>query len=520
MDAQHTQLLEGQPPGTILLEANTQQEGTEIILNPTPSNDPNQPLNWPLWYKIWNFFIVLYFVLAVAAATDIGTVIYGDQADELGITFQQQNIAFGLNCAGLAIGVVFLMPVVLKYGRKPVLIANIVASLGSTVWQAKLMTGTDVILSNLLAGVGGGISEAICQVSIADTFFTHQFGAANAAYLVTVELGAFLAPVAAGYAAEAQGWRWIWWWMTIILGIDFIITMFGYEDTAWVPITMGAFRSGLSAEVHADRPRNSEDDDGNVKRISTSSKPIVHKAFDKDPTSRIEHVSIYDSCSVPRNNYWQKMRLYTVSPGSWQQLATHLWRPFYVMVAFPAVSFACISFASLGAWFSLIVSVYSQQFTLPPYNFSAEAIGLMNLAPFVGSLIGAIYSGLLVDRSVIWLSRRNNGIFEPEMRLWTALPSILTMPAALLIFGLGTAHGLHWIVPATGAALFGFSFAALGDSALTYAMDCYGEVSQTAKFNGGTVTDSVTDYWRFLCSRCNLEKSCCNNFYSCPVSMA
>ena len=52
------------------------------------------------------------------------------------------------------------------------------------------------------------------------------------------------------------------------------------------------------------------------------------------------------------------------------------------------------------------------------------------------------------------------------------------MPAPLLVFGLDTTNGLPWIVPATGAALVGFSFAALGDVALTYSMDCYAAVSE------------------------------------------
>lgn len=463
-DQDQSQLLEGQPPGTIFLQHDGHQNRAEIILHPTPSNDPNQPLNWPLWYKIWNFVIVLFYILNIAAATDIGTVIYGDQMDELGITFSEQNVAFGLNTAGLAVGVVLEMPLVLKYGRKPVFIISLLTSLVSTVWQAKMMTSLDLILTSLVSGLGGAISEAICQVSIADTFFTHQLGAANAAYLMTVEMGGFLAPVVAGYAAHNQGWRWIWWWMTILIATNFLFTVFGYEDTKWTPasetMTPALPESRTSTEVPPQKDCGYD---------VTESKPVeVQKPI------QMEHGTV----SLSRKKYWQKMSFWTITPGAWGSFARHIWQPFYIAVMFPAVTYSVVQFASVGAWFSLIVSIYSQQFTLPPYNFTAEGVGLMNLAPFVGSLIGAVYGGVLLDKSALWLSRRNNGIFEPEMRLWIALPAIVTMPAALLIFGLGTANGLPWIVPASGAALFGFSFAALGDVALTYSMDCYGAVSK------------------------------------------
>ncbi len=35
---------------------------------------------------------------------------------------------------------------------------------------------------------------------------------------------------------------------------------------------------------------------------------------------------------------------------------------------------------------------------------------------------------------------------------------------------------MPWIISAVGCGIFGFAFAALGDIALTYAMDCYKEV--------------------------------------------
>lgn len=146
------------------------------------------------------------------------------------------------------------------------------------------------------------------------------------------------------------------------------------------------------------------------------------------------------------------------------------------MFIFPAVAYTALIYGSLLAWFSVVVSSYSVYFTLPPYNFSSAGIGLLNLGPFIGSVFGSIYGGILNDWLIIRLSRRNKGVYEPEMRLWSALPAVILLPGSLLMIGLTMARGMPWIIPAVGTGIYGFTFATLGDISLTYAMDCYQEV--------------------------------------------
>jgi hypothetical protein len=41
----------------------------------------------------------------------------------------------------------------------------------------------------------------------------------------------------------------------------------------------------------------------------------------------------------------------------------------------------------------------------------------MNLPPFIGGLLGTVYSVVTLDHSTVYFANCNNGIFEPEMRL-------------------------------------------------------------------------------------------------------
>jgi len=62
-------------------------------------------------------------------------------------------------------------------------------------------------------------------------------------------------------------------------------------------------------------------------------------------------------------------------------------------------------------------------------------IGLLNLAGFIGTVLGSIYGGPLNDWSILFFTRRNNGVYEPEMRLYTVLLPVVVGPAGLFLYG-------------------------------------------------------------------------------------
>lgn len=56
------------PPGTVRIELITRvSKDQEIILQPRPSDDPNDPLNWSEWRKHLNFGLVSFYAFMVFA---------------------------------------------------------------------------------------------------------------------------------------------------------------------------------------------------------------------------------------------------------------------------------------------------------------------------------------------------------------------------------------------------------------------------------------------------------------------
>ncbi|KKY14476.1 putative major facilitator superfamily [Diplodia seriata] len=449
-------------------------EGLSKNFHPVPSNDPDEPLNWSKVRKCTNFSIVLFYSLMAFVDLDIGTVIWGDLNAELGISYSNLNNSFAANCAGLAVGCIFLIPYTLKYGRRPIYILSCSLMLASAVWQAKMQTVTDLLLTNVLSGLGGAVSEAIVQMTISDLFFVHQRATMNGLYILMVTAGTFLAPVAAGYVAVGQGWRWIWWWTAILLGVALLLFVFAYEESKYVPVststTAASFEEPPTATTTACEP---EQESTAVKKKDAD---FSEQQLD-DEEQQQQHQQQPTTTTPRKKPLRQRFALITRTPGDPLSVRHLITRFGLCLVRFPAAAWTALVYASSLAWFSVILTTMSTYFTLAPYNFGAAQIGLLNLPPFIGSAVGLAFSGPLNDWLSLRLVERNDGgVFEPEMRLWAALPSVVLMPAGLFLYGFSLVDGRHWIIPCIGTAAFGISFSLLGTVSLTYLTDCYREV--------------------------------------------
>lgn len=88
------------------------------------------------------------------------------------------------------------------------------------------------------------------------------------------------------------------------------------------------------------------------------------------------------------------------------------------------------------------------------------------------------------------MSKRNGGLYEPEMRLWGLIPANLTLTIGLFLFGIPIAQGAHWMVPTLGFAIIMFGFGSSGAIVLTYLLDCYKNIVADA-FIGVIVVRNV-----------------------------
>ena len=104
-------------------------------------------------------------------------------------------------------------------------------------------------------------------------------------------------------------------------------------------------------------------------------------------------------------------------------------------------------------------------------------VGLSYVSCLLGAFVAFLWTGNLSDWLTIKLARRNKGIMEPEQRLWPFSACVITLPAFLILWGVGAAHKIHWF--GLMVALFGTSCVGTAGISLSvdYLTDSYREVS-------------------------------------------
>ncbi|KAJ5632452.1 MFS general substrate transporter [Penicillium lividum] len=461
-----TSLERSSPPGTFLLirEDDYDLHSRVVMLDPVPTSDPNEPLNWSTARKTVNFTIVLGMTVVIFAALSVQTIFWQEMVVDLHTTYADLNKARSVNFVGLASGCFLFIPFAKKYGRRPIYIISTILMVATSFWSASLHGLTGLYVANLLQGLAGATNEAIVEITIADLFFVHHRGRMNGLYMTMVMIGSFLAPMAAGAQATNQGWRWSYITMGIFNAIFLVLFIFVYEETKYVPLITGQLQH--EPDTHIDMQF---EDENQKKSRQPESKPT-------QPTEPSTLLHELDP-SIPMNTWRKRLALATPTP---ETIWPYYYRPFYVLLTFPAVMYTALQYASGVVLLTILSSVLSLTFPLPPYSFNSEQIGFMSVGPFIGNLIGSIYGGVLGDWSIMYFSRRNKGFFEPEMRLYILPIPAVFMSGGLIMFGTSIARGMHWIYPSIAGVFFGFGLGSISDAALTLVIDSYREMTGDA----------------------------------------
>lgn len=161
------------------------------------------------------------------------------------------------------------------------------------------------------------------------------------------------------------------------------------------------------------------------------------KAFDADMNvkQRVRPSALEASIAEPPQmiSYARRLRLTTPTE---ENLVDLFFRPLEALIFLPAVLFTAFEYGVSLCWVAVITSVQAYYMPYPPWNFGTTAMGLLNLGPSIGLLIGAIFGGYGSDKMIVFFAKRNKGVFEPEMRLYLQFLTVIFQTAGLLMFGI------------------------------------------------------------------------------------
>lgn len=234
-----------------------------------------------------------------------------------------------------------------------------------------------------------------------------------------------MGPVAGGYIATGQSWRWTFWWCVIFQAAITVIMLLFLEETKWTPVALDGQAITTREEIPAIGDSKSRGEE-----IS---------APEKDSRVEDEQIVSLDP-SIPMKTVRQRLAFITRTPNAeairLSELMQALYQPFQLLVTFPAIAFCAIQFSLAILVIVFMTTTQAVLYPLPPYNFSPAGVGNMNIPPFIGTVIGAVFGGPVTDWFILRIARKRAGVYEPETRLWLFLVPSAVLIGGTLLFGL------------------------------------------------------------------------------------
>ncbi|KAJ5380056.1 uncharacterized protein N7496_002484 [Penicillium cataractarum] len=417
----------------------------DLILVPTPSNDPNDPLNWSRGFRVYIAIIscaaifMAQFLAAGPSADMAGIVhdLFGVLPTNPGWSAALAKASYLFSGTAFVQGMsnLFYMPLIIKYGRRPVYIFSFLLYGGCSLWAGLATDYPSALAARLILGFAGGSAECVAPLTIADTFFLHERGLVMSFYSAALSCGIAGGIILSGLITIHQSWRVIYFLASGIIWLLVLVVFFTMPETAY----------------QRNLPMVSDDTE-----LGTKSRDIE--------SSHIEFRV------PPKKTYIEQLRIFNPKYTT-ESLFTLFWRPVPLLII-PSVLFGTLSMSVCIGSFVAISSNYATAFT-ELYGFSTWECGLSYVAVLIGALIGIFGGGWLSDNIADLLTQRKSGVREPEMRLPTITISLILAPLALMLYGSGIQYSLHWMVPILGLGLLGFVITQVSNIVLVYAVDAY-----------------------------------------------
>lgn len=274
----------------------------------------------------------------------------------------------------------------------------------------------------------------------------HERGSKLGYYTVCLCFGS-TGPLYAGYMlAGGYSWRLYFYVETAFAGLLLILAFLFVEETYYVRKSPnGPSAPNPDGEKRVFGQSEVEKSEESVEHIKVETLVPPRRSFfaTLKPWSAIN----------PNESFWMTM----IRSFSYFLVPSVLW----VVTRYNTHSrfvqtLSLTSSSSYGIYIGLGALVFNYTFPIkivaPPYNWKAENSGLIALGNIIGYGL-AIPFTWTSDRLAAYLTKRNNGIREAEMRLGVLIPAMLIAPAGILVYGMTAQHDLSWVGYFAGVAM-------------------------------------------------------------------
>lgn len=255
-------------------------------------------------------------------------------------------------------------------------------------------------------------------------------------YLLGPVLGPTIGPLLGGLVVEHLGWRWVFWFLTIISAFNTILAFFFLHES-YAPVIL------------ANRKQNLENDTGDKYRIANEdARPFRTK------------------------------------------LASSMKRPIRILFTQPIVLIMAIYQAMIfGTNYSLYTNF--QKIYGDLYGFSTTQVGLVYIAPGIGFILAVWLVVPKIDKIYNTLTARNDDVPKPEFRLPLANIGSILIPISLFWLAWSIEFRVHWFITILSTAFFGFGQITIFNTVQNYYIDSFSKYAASAIASGAVFRSIV-----------------------------
>ncbi|KAF1929683.1 MFS general substrate transporter [Didymella exigua CBS 183.55] len=415
----------------------------KILLVPQPSDDPNDPLNWPLWKR--DVIIAILSLLSVIAAT-LSPLLAANTVS-LAIHFKRSltdmALATGYHLLGVGIAGFLFVPSARIWGKRHLYILGTVIVIFSCIWGGA--TGPNYksfLWARIFQGVGLAPFEALVNASVGDLYHVHERGLRMALSNLALFGGAFLTPVFVGLIADRIGYEWTFYFVAIFAAALLPLVVFFCPETAYKRDARFDIDTMGNLIV---QPGQELEDYGSNSKTHDSGLGCPPPYDQGEPSDNLQEKLVHPrpptastSATPPKATFWQSVKLFNGRKTDEAYLSL-LFRPFPLFLH-PGILWACLIQGVMIGFTVLIGVTLAAIFLGPPLWFGELETGYLYTGAFIGAILGFALTGLVSDPSAKLMTRWNSGVYEPEFRMLLVVPQLVLGGAGLYGFGWTTSE--------------------------------------------------------------------------------
>ncbi|KAL4878101.1 major facilitator superfamily domain-containing protein [Aspergillus karnatakaensis] len=416
-------------------------EGT-IVYIPTPTADPQDPLNMPIWQK-WVVLVVIstFSTIGLALVSGFGGLLgfytpaylaAGKGLDDITHLITYPTLFMGI---GSLIG----MPLAIGIGRRIVLLVSTVILVAGTILCAFEENYTWHLWARNVVALAAGQSEALVPMITQEIFFLHERSRAlMGQQAIQVSLSAVWV-LFAGDIADAITPQWWYGLGAALAGVQLVLTIFLVPETKYERLA-ASFQESDSA-----------------------------KKTDAEDAHCTERPPLDLDQYAPRT--WRSdLRLWIGPPDWWKVLEQT-----FELLLFPNVFWALLlNGLALGTNIA-IGTTYANILVASPYDWPNKSASYVNCGQIVVALVGIPLFGHGNDYIIKYFAKRNKGVYEPETRLISIITPIVIGTFTAVLYGQACEfpEQYHWFIFVWSLAAYYFCFVGVNIVSITYVLDSY-----------------------------------------------